>query len=158
MQQSQRLAAIPCIVITLLIATFAHAQQPGKVPRIGYLTAGDPGSNTLQLKALRQGLNELGYVEGETIVIEVRYGERKFDRIPALAAELVRLNVDVIVTGGGIDTRAAKGATKTIPIVMAQDPDPIASGFVVSLARPGGNITGSSSMVPEDCRETTGSA
>lgn len=149
MQQSRRFAALQWIVITLLIAAFAHAQQPGKVPRIGYLTAGDPAPNAPRLQAFRQSLQELGYVEGETIVIEVRYGKRKFDRIPALATELVRLNVDVIVTGGGMDTRAAKGATNMIPIVMAQDPDPVASGFVASLARPGGNITGSSSMAPE---------
>jgi len=149
MLQSRRLAIMLSILITLMFAVFIHAQPSGKVPRIGYLTAGDPGPNAPRLKALRQGLHELGYVEGETIAVEVRYGERKFDRIPALAAELVRLNVDVIVTGGGIDTRAAKGATHAIPIVMAQDPDPIASGFVASLARPGGNITGLSSMAPE---------
>jgi putative ABC transport system substrate-binding protein len=149
MHQSRHLAVMLCIFIALLLAGFAHAQQLEKVPRIGYLTAGDPGPNAPRLKAFRQGLHELGYVEGKTIVIEVRYGERKFDRIPALAAELVRLHVDVIVTGGGIDTRAAKGATNTIPIVMAQDPDPIVSGVAASLARPGGNITGLSAMAPE---------
>jgi putative ABC transport system substrate-binding protein len=149
MHHSRRLAAMQSIVITLLIAAFAHAQQPEKVPRIGYLTAGTAASAAPRFKAFRQGLRELGYVEGETIIIEERYGGLKFDRIPALAAELVRLNVAVIVTGGGMDTRAAKNATTTIPIVMAQDPDPIASGFVASLARPGGNITGLSSMAPE---------
>jgi putative ABC transport system substrate-binding protein len=88
MQQDRSLAAMQCIVITLLIATFALAQQPGKVPRIGYLTAGTPAFAAPRFKAFRQGLHELGYVEGETIIIEERYGGRKFDHIPALAAEL----------------------------------------------------------------------
>ncbi len=91
----------------------------------------------------------LGYVEGKNIVIEFRFAEGKVDRLPALAAELVRLKVDVIVTGGATDTRAAKEATDTIPIVMVQDNDPVGSGFVASLARPGGNITGLSTLAPE---------
>jgi putative tryptophan/tyrosine transport system substrate-binding protein len=95
------------------------------------------------------GLRELGYVEGKNIVVEYRYAEEKFDRLPALAAELVHLKVDVIVTGGSGNTRAAKEATNTIPIVMAQDSDPVANGFVVSLARPGGNITGLATLAPE---------
>jgi putative ABC transport system substrate-binding protein len=94
-------------------------------------------------------LRELGYVEGKNIVIEYRYAEGKQDRVPALAAELVRLKVDVIVTGGSTATRAAKEATVTIPIVMAQDADPVGNGFVASLARPGGNITGLSTLRPE---------
>jgi putative ABC transport system substrate-binding protein len=102
-----------------------------------------------RIEALRQGLHELGYVEGKNIVIEWRSAEGKLDRVPALAAELVRLKVDVIVTGGATDTRAAKEATNTIPIVMAQDSDPVGSGFVASLARPGGNITGLSTLAPE---------
>ena len=100
-------------------------------------------------EAFRQGLRELGYVEGENIIIEYRYAEGKFDRLPALAAELVRLKVDIIVTGGPAATRPAKEATSTIPIVMAQSSDPVAEGFVVSLARPGGNITGLSTYAPE---------
>src|SRR5207253_8121577 len=99
-------------------------------------------TNPARSEAFRQGLRELGYVEGKNIVIEWRYAEGKLDSLPALAAQLVRLKVDVIVTGGSIITRAAKEATVTIPIVMAQDPDPIGNGFVASLARPGGNITG----------------
>ncbi len=99
-----------------------------------------------RIEAFRQGLRELGYVEGKNIVIEWRYAEGKLDREPALAAELVRLKVDVIVTVGSNATRAAKEATATIPIVMTQDPDPIGNGFVASLARPGGNITGLSNV------------
>jgi putative ABC transport system substrate-binding protein len=94
-------------------------------------------------------LRELGYVEGKNIIIEWRYGEGKLDRLPALAAELVRFKVDIIVTSGGTPTRAAKEATSTIPIVMAQDSDPVGSGYVASLASPGGNITGLSSLAPE---------
>src|SRR5207344_1486664 len=102
-----------------------------------------------RVEAFRQGLRELGYVEGKNIFIEWRYAEGKPDRVPALAAELVRLKVDVIVTAGPPPTRSAKQATATIPIVMAFDDDPIGSGFVASLARPGGNITGLSTLSPE---------
>ena len=125
------------------------AQQLPKTPRIGFLSATSLSTISARIEALRQGLRELGYVEGKNIVIELRSAEGKLDRVPALAAELVRLKVDVIVTGGGTDTRAAKEATNTIPIVMAQDSDPVGSGFVASLARPGGNITGLSTLVPE---------
>jgi putative ABC transport system substrate-binding protein len=127
----------------------ATAQQPTKVPRIGFLLATSPSAISARVEAFRQGLRELGYVEGKNIVIEWRYAEGKLDRLLALAAELVRLKVDIIVTGGASSTRAAKEATTTIPIVMAQDPDPVASGFVASLARPGGNITGLASLSPE---------
>jgi putative ABC transport system substrate-binding protein len=102
-----------------------------------------------RIEAFRQGLRELGYVEGKNIVIEWRSTEDKPDRLPALATELVSLKVDVIVTGGPSATRAAKGATSTIPIVMSTDPDPVANGFVASLARPGGNITGLATLAPE---------
>ena len=105
--------------------------------------------STARVEAFRQGLRELGYVEGKNIVIEWRCAEGKFDRLPDLAAELVRLKVDVIVTGGPAATRAAKEATTTIPIVMANDSDPVGNGFVASLARPGGNITGLSTLAPE---------
>ena len=98
----------------------------------------------------------LGYVEGKNIIIEWRHAEGKLDRLRALAAELVRLKVDVIVTGGPTATRAAKEATTTIPIVMTQDSDPVGNGFVASLARPGGNITGLSTFAPELSRQTTG--
>ena len=127
----------------------AEAQQPTKVPRIGYLSPTSPSASPTRIEAFRQGLRELGYVEGKNIVIEYRYAEGKFDRLPALAAELVRLKVDLIVTTGPTVTRAAKEATTTIPIVMATDPDPVGNGFVASLARPGGNITGLSTLAPE---------
>ena len=137
------------IPLLLAVAVLAHSQQSTKIPRIGYLTGATPEGQAARIEAFRQGLRELGYVEGKNIVIEFRYGELKPERIPALAAELVRLNVDVIVTGGGGLTRAAKEATNTIPIVMAQDVDPVANGFVASLARPGANITGLSNLSPE---------
>ena len=127
----------------------ADAQQPTKIPRIGYLSGQSLSTISARIEAFRQGLRELGYVEGKNIVIEWRYAEGKLDRLPALAAELVRLKVDVIVTGGSGSTRAAKEATNTIPIVMTQDHDPVGNGFVASLARPGGNITGLSTLSPE---------
>ena len=127
----------------------SEAQQPAKVARIGFLYAGSTSGQLARAEAFRQGLRELGYVEGKNIVIEWRYGEGNLDRLPALAAELVRLKVDVIVTGGPAATRPAKEATATIPIVMASDTDPVEAGFVTSLARPGGNITGLSTLAPE---------
>src|SRR5215471_17551702 len=126
-----------------------HAQQPGKVPRIAYLSAASASSQVTQLEAFRQGLRKLGYSEGKNIVIEERYAEGKRDRLSEFAAELVRLKVDIIVTGGPTVTRAAKQATATIPIVMAYDIDPVGNGFVASLAHPGGNITGLSGLGPE---------
>jgi putative tryptophan/tyrosine transport system substrate-binding protein len=123
-------------------AASAEAQQPKKVQRIGFLSSGSLGS----FVAFRQGLRDLGYVEGKNLIIEYQKSEGNFTRAQARAAELVRLKVDVIVTSGATDTRAAKEATTTIPIVFLQDPDPIGNGFVTSLARPGGNITGLSSL------------
>ena len=133
----------------LALGSFAEAQQQKKVPRIGFLTASSVSSMAARTEALRQGLRELGYVEGKDIVIEYHYAGEKLDRLPALAAELVRLKVDVIVSAGGAVTRATKQATVTIPIVMAFDEDPVGSGFAASLARPGGNITGLSTLAPE---------
>ena len=127
----------------------AEAQQPSKIPRIGYLTGATADGQSARIEAFRQGLRELGYLEGKNIVVEYRYAEEKLDRLPALASELVGLKVDVIVTGGAGITRAAKNATNSIPIVMTQDSDPVANGFVASLARPGGNITGLSNVSPE---------
>jgi putative tryptophan/tyrosine transport system substrate-binding protein len=124
------------------LCSAAFAQQPKKVPRIGYLSSGSGGANSPRAEAFRQGLRELGYVEGKNIAFEYRNAEGKLDRIPDLAAELVRMKVDVILTGGNSAIRAAKKATSTIPIVMPHTADPVADGFVVSLARPGGNITG----------------
>ena len=125
-----------------------EAQQPKEVPRIGYLAA-SPSAVAARTEAFQQGLRELGYVEGKNIVIEWRSAEGKPDRLPPVAAELVRLKVNVILTTGSSVTRAAKEATVTIPIVMAQDNDPVGNGFVASLARPGGNITGLSTLRPE---------
>ena len=127
----------------------AKAQQPTKIPRIGYLNASSPSTNPDRVEAFRQGLRELGYVDGKNIVIEYRAAEGKLDRLPALVAELVRLKVDFIVTAGPPGTRAAKEAHVTIPIVMGFDNDPVSNGFVASLARPGGNITGLSTLAPE---------
>ncbi len=136
-------------VLLLALGVIAEAQQATKIPRVAYLTAVSPSVNPARHEAFRQGLRELGYVDGKNIVIEWRYAEGKLDRLPALAAELVRLKVDMIVTGGALPTRAAKEATSTIPIVMAQNTDPVGSGFVASLARPGGNITGLATLSPE---------
>jgi putative ABC transport system substrate-binding protein len=141
------LLAIGALLCALSVST--EAQQGTKISRIGYLSVGSPSTNPARIEAFRQGLRHLGYVEGKNIVIEWRHAEGKPDRLPALAAELVRLRVDVIVTGGPVPTRAAKEATFTIPIVMAQDSDPVGSGFVASLARPGGNITGLATFAPE---------
>jgi ABC-type uncharacterized transport system substrate-binding protein len=127
----------------------ADAQQPTKVPRIGFLGFTSLSGIAARIEAFRQGLRELGYVEGKDIAIEYRAAEGKLDRLPALAAELVRLKVDVVVTSGPSVTRAVKEATTTIPIVMGFDTDPVGNGFVASLARPGGNITGLSVVSPE---------
>jgi putative ABC transport system substrate-binding protein len=131
------------------LCSSAHAQQPVKVPRIGFLTSGSRTSRSARPEAFRQGLRDLGYVEGKNIVIEWRYAEGNRKRERSLAAELVRMKVDVIVTGGSSSTRFAKEATSTIPIVMTQHNDPVGTGLIVSLARPGGNITGLSTLSPE---------
>jgi putative ABC transport system substrate-binding protein len=140
---------ISVIVMLVSCGAIAEAQQPKKVARIGYLAGSTPDAQSARIEAFRQGLRELGYVEGKNIVIESRYAEGKLERLPALAAELVRLKVDVILTAGPPATRPAKEATVTIPIVMAQDSDPVGNGFVASLARPGGNITGLATLAPE---------
>ena len=146
---AMKIAGVLSILVLLAVAVIAQAQQPTKVPRIGYLSATSPSANVGRIEGFRRGLRELGYVEGKNVVIEWRPAEGKFDRLPALAAERVRLKVNIIVTGGPASTRAAKEATSTIPIVMAQDNDPVANGFVASLARPGGNITGLATLAPE---------
>jgi putative ABC transport system substrate-binding protein len=135
----------------LLLASshLVEAQQPENLQRIGLLSTSPMSALTSRVGAFRQGLRELGYVEGKTINIDFRSTEGNLERANELAAELVRLKVDVIVTTGGTSTRPAKKATSTIPIVMAQDVDPVGNGFVVSLARPGGNITGLSTLSPE---------
>jgi putative ABC transport system substrate-binding protein len=137
-----------CALLPALCAS-AEAQQAKKIPRIGILHGASASSVAARAAAFRQGLRELGYVEDKNIVIEWRYAEGKLDSLPALAAELVGLKVDIIVTTGPIVTRAAKEATSTIPIVMTNEGDPVGTGFVASLARPGGNITGLSTLAPE---------
>src|SRR5262245_30476559 len=142
-------------LLTLLLlaaGTFAEAQQPNKVPRIGYLSPVDAARESARSEGIRLALRELGYIEGQNIAIEYRYGEGKIDRYPELLAELVRLKVDIIVVAAGGDRgiQAIKNATKTIPIVMAGLPaDPVEAGVVESLARPGGNVTGVSLLTRE---------
>jgi putative tryptophan/tyrosine transport system substrate-binding protein len=139
-------AAVPSIlvaVVLLAVAVIAEAQQPKKVPRIGYLSLLDPASESARAEVIRLALRERGYIEGQNIAIEYRYMEGKRDRAPELAAELVRLKVDIILVAVGATIQAAKNATKTIPIVMVgPGPDPVKAGLVESLARPGGNVTG----------------
>jgi putative tryptophan/tyrosine transport system substrate-binding protein len=147
-------AAVPSIlvaVVLLAVAVTAQAQQPKKIPRIGYLSAFDPAIESARSEAIRLALRELGYIEGQNIAIHYRYGDGKFDRLPELAAELVLLKVDIIVAAGANRTiQAAKDAAKTIPIVMAGlGSDPIEAGFVESLARPGGNVTGLTNLTVE---------
>jgi putative ABC transport system substrate-binding protein len=127
----------------------ASAQQPARMPRIGYLITSSPAAIAPRMEAFQQGLRDLGYVEGKNILIERRYANGKSNQLRSLAAELVNLNVDIIVSSGPTATRPAKEATAKIPIVMTFDDDPIGSGFVASLARPGGNITGLSTVSPE---------
>ena len=130
--------------VFVMFGAVAQAQQPKKVPRLGYLSTSDPACESTRAEAIRLALRELGYIEGQNIAIEYRYAEGKADRRPELAAELVRLKVDIIVVAGGPGpVRAAKNATKTIPIVMAGvGSDPVEAGLIESLARPGGNVTG----------------
>src|SRR5262245_21029672 len=141
--------AVVLVLSLALVSIAGEAQQATKVTPIGYLSGPSLATIAARIEAFRQGMRELGYVEGKNIVIEWRSADGKFDRLPALAAELVRLKVAVIVTSGGALTRRAKEATSTIPIVMTNDPDPVGDGFVSSLARPGGNVTGLSTFVPE---------
>ncbi len=145
---SASLAAV--VAVLLAVAVIAQAQQPAKVPRIGYLSrTGDSKNPGPQVEGFRQGLRDLGYIEGKNILVEYRYIEGKSDSIPSIATELVQLKVDVLVLGPLPAIRAAKQATKTIPIVMVTTQDPVAAGFVDSLARPGGNITGLTTLQRE---------
>jgi putative ABC transport system substrate-binding protein len=140
------------LIVVVLLLTYAvpALAQPGKIARVGYLTNTPFGANPNRLEAaFRAGLRELGYVEGKNITLERRTGALNVDRQRIAAAELVRLKVDVIVAGGTRDIRAAKAATSTIPIVMVQGGDPVANGFVASLSRPGGNVTGLANLRPE---------
>ena len=138
----------------------AEAQQPKKVPLIGYLSSNDPASESIRAEAIRLALRALGYIEGQNIATEYRYAEGKIDRVPELAAELVRLKVDIIVAAGGVITiRAAMNATKTIPIVMVGGgADPVEAGLIESLARPGGNVTGTTRPWRRTRRQAAGAA
>ena len=137
------------LLATLFLAnvSLADAQQTGKVPRIGFLDSSTASGIAVLLEAFRQELSKLGWIEGKNITIEYRFAERKPERLPELAADLVRLKVDLIVVSGKGPALAAKRATTTIPIVMTSAGDPVAAGLVASLARPGGNVTGISSLV-----------
>jgi ABC-type uncharacterized transport system substrate-binding protein len=139
MKRKILVSLLPALVLTFVC--LARAQQPAKVPRIGFLTTGTPGRYP-SAEALRQGLRELGYVEGKNILIEFRHAEGKPQPLSELAEELVRLKMDVIVTTATEPSLAAQRATRTIPVVMGGGGDPVAAGLVASLARPGGNITG----------------
>jgi putative ABC transport system substrate-binding protein len=150
--KNRKLVGLVTIAFTFVIGgAVAEAQQPKKVPRIGYLAAGDLASESAHAEAIRLALRELGYVEGQNIAIEYRYSHGKNERASELAAELVRLRVDVIVVAGGDPwIRAAKNATKTMPLVMVGvGADPVEAGLVESLARPGGNVTGITNLGPE---------
>jgi putative ABC transport system substrate-binding protein len=143
---------IVLFTVAILMAAsirLVSAQQPGKIPRVGLLIAGSPIYMRDRINLLRQGLRDLGYIEGKSIIIEDRYAEAKLERLPDLAAELVRLNVDVIISAGTPGVRAAKNATTIIPILFTDVGDPVAAGIVASLARPGANVTGLSIFAPE---------
>src|SRR6266481_6126017 len=143
-QAGMAIKAIVVLLVSLALASFhrAEAQQTGKVPRIGYLDNSTASGIAVLLEAFRQELTKLGWIEGKNITMEYRFAEQKNERLPELAAELVRLKVDLIVTSGTTPALAAKSATTTIPIVMANAGDPVGAGLVASLARPGGNVTG----------------
>ena len=145
-------------VVLLAVAVIAEAQEPKKVPRIGVILPASSSVSAPFLAAFREGLHDLGYTEGKNIVIEERYADGKEDRLPALAAELVHLKVDIIMVAGGNATLAAKNATKTVPIVMGTASDPVGTGLVASLARPGGNITGFDPYKPGPEREKAGTS
>jgi putative ABC transport system substrate-binding protein len=148
---SKKLFCLAVGAMLFALCSSAETQQPKNVPRIGYLSSSDPASESTRAEAIRLALRERGYIEGQNIVIEYRYSEGKQDRQPELAAELVRLKADIIVVAGG-DTviRSAQNATKTIPIVLTgSGSDPVKAGFVESLARPGGNVTGLTNLSRE---------
>src|SRR5262245_14490682 len=147
---SRKVLVLFCLLITLAQFTgLVWAQSPNKIPRIAYVSAASRTPMSDRSEAFRRGLRELGYVEGKNIAIEWRFGDGKADRVPTFLAELVRLKADVIVSAGSGVTRHAKEANVTVPIVMAADFDPVSNGFVASLARPGGNITGLATLRPE---------
>jgi putative ABC transport system substrate-binding protein len=142
-------ASILCAVVLLTLAVIAEAQQTGKIFRIGRLDVSTASGGAVLWEAFRKELSKLGWIEGRNITIEYRFAEQNFDRLPELAAELVRLKVDLIVATGRAPGLAAKRATNSIPIVVTGFPDPVAEGLVASLARPGANVTGLSNLTPE---------
>jgi putative ABC transport system substrate-binding protein len=145
----KKIFALTLSAMLFALSYSASAQQPKKIHRIGYLATSTAASDSTRSETIRLALRERGYIEGQNIAIEYRYLEGKFDRAPELLAELVRLKVDIIVVSGGTPVvRAAKNATKTIPIVMTSIGDPVGAGLVASLARPGGNVTGFSGLAP----------
>ena len=145
----RKAAVFSILFVVVSLAVIAEAQQPARIHRIGILIPTSESNLSARVETFRQRLRELGYVEGKNIFIEYRYADGKLERLPDLADELVRLKVDVIVTPGGSAILAAKKASATIPMVFAAAPDPVGSGLVSSLARPGGNITGLSMMAPD---------
>jgi putative tryptophan/tyrosine transport system substrate-binding protein len=146
-RQLLRLMCCASLALLLILSSFSEAQQ--QMPRVGYLSVLSPASDRTRSEAFREGLRELGYVDGQNIGIEARYAEGDLKRLPGLASELVSLKPDVIVAGGSTAIGAMKKATKTIPIVMAHGSDPVELGYVASLAKPGSNITGLTHMAPE---------
>jgi putative ABC transport system substrate-binding protein len=142
----KKITVLTLCALLFALCSFAEAQQTGKVPRIGFLDGSTGSGSAVLLEAFRQELNKLGWAEGKNITIEYRFGEQKSERLPELAAELVGLKVDLIVVAATPPALAAKKATTTIPIVMANAGDPVAAGLVASLARPGGNVTGLSGL------------
>lgn len=156
-QHSALWAGLVAIGFTFaMCGAVALAQEAHKIRRIGYLSASSASEALVRINPFRRGLQELGYIEGKNLVLEFRYAEGKFDRLPALAAELVRLNVDIIVSAGPSVTGPAKEATNTIPIVMTNDADPVGSKFVASLAHPGGNCHGPFQSCPRIERQASG--
>ena len=145
----RRAGLVVTLALGILVAPLAHAQRSGKVPRIGFLGNTTPVLEANLVGPFREGLRDLGYVEGQNILIEYRWAEGKYDRLPALIAELIALKVDVIVTAGTPATLAVKKATASVPLVMIAVGDPVGTGIVGSLNRPGGNITGLTSISPE---------
>jgi len=145
----RKITVLTLSALLLALCLSAEAQQPTKVPRIGYLGTNPRSTNPARIDAFRQGLRELGYTEGKNIIIEWRFAEANPDRLRTFAAELVRLPVEIIVTAGPVSTRSAKQATAAIPIVMAFHDDPVGSGVAASLARPAGNVTGLATLAPE---------
>jgi putative ABC transport system substrate-binding protein len=145
----KKISVLTLCAMFLALCSSTHAQQPTKISRIGRLAIASQSAESARIEAFRNGMRDLGYVEGKNIVVEWRFADGKLDRLPAQAAELVRLKLEIIVSSGSTPTRAARAATSTIPIVMCNDNDPVGDGFVASLARPGENISGLSNFAPE---------